>query len=217
MADTGRDAWPLAFLLVLAGCVPPAGVSLSPEAAMPACEVEALAELKRMDATVESADLDPLADIRVEERTPPMGEQGVTLVITGQGIATGGPSAGPFRYTCLGGSNGRVLFVQVVPERSSPVLGECAGRPEGVQACLRSLVLTTDSALAKAEAEAVTAARRRSNGSRPEIDEPAAASIGAWRVYRDAECVRRHAETEADRRSACLVELTRARINELRS
>ena len=216
MTETRRRAWPLAWLLVLAGCVPPAAVSLTPEAAIQACEAGALSELRRGDATTESVRLQPLADARVEQRTPPPGEQGVTLVIVGQGVAVGGSSAGPFRYTCLAGSSGKVLLVQVMPERSSPVLGECSGRPEGVQACLRGLVVTADATLAKAEAEAIAVARRRSSGRRPDVDEPAAASIGAWRVYREAECARRYADGEADRRSACLVELTRARIDELR-
>lgn len=215
MAETRRAALALSLLLPLAACMPPAPVSLTPEAAMPACEAGALAELRRADPLVEAASLQPLASARVERRTPPPGEPGVTMVITGRGEARGGPSAGPFRYTCLAGTSGKVLFVQVAPERSSPVLGECAGSPAGAAACLRGLSATADAALAKAEADAITAARRRSNGRRAEVDEPAAASIGAWRVYRDAECARRFAESDTERHTACLVELTRARITEL--
>ena len=88
-------------------------------------------------------------------------------------------------------------------------------RPLDSAACLRALVVTTDATLAKAEAEAITAGRRRSNGRRPDVDEPAAASIGAWRVYRDAECARRYGDADQQGQSACLVELTR-RIDELR-
>ena len=208
----------------LVGCVPPGpAVEVTPEAALGGCEAGTLAELRRGDPAVQAVTLDPLDSARVERRTPPPGGEGVGLVIAGRGRAEGG--IGPLRYTCLVGTGGEILFVDIDVEGDGEALAECRDRQGGdARSCLRQLMAGADTALAKAEAGAVVEGRRRHGAGaaakRAEIDEPAAASIGAWRVYRDAECARRHgavggASGGDPRETACLVELTRARIREL--
>src|SRR5688500_5202453 len=102
-----------AALQLVGGCVPPAPPPPTPEASLGACEAGALAELRRIDPAVEAATLDPLADATVERRTPPPAQAGggVGLVIAGRGTATGGGAGGRFRYTCLVGTAGPVLYV----------------------------------------------------------------------------------------------------------
>lgn len=213
----------LSAALTLVACVPPPAAEVTPEAALATCQAEALAELRRRDPTVQAVSLGPVGGVRVERRpAPPPGREGVALVLSGGGAATG--SAGvpslDLRYTCLVGTYGGTLFVDVrtTAGGGDAVLTECQGRPSGPAACLRGLAAEAEAALARAEAGAIAAARSRPGaGARAEVDEPAAESIGAWRVYRDAECARRHgAGVIGDgRATACLVELTRARVREL--
>ena len=76
--------------------------------------------------------------------------------------------------------------------------------------------------LAEAEAKAVIRApgQARPRAKRAEVEEPVATSIGAWRVYRDAECDRqRDADPQhsTDLYQACRVGLTRERVRQLGS
>jgi uncharacterized protein YecT (DUF1311 family) len=208
LAVVSLAGWP-------SGCTSITPVTVSPEAALPACETEALREARRIDPTVQGVQLEPLSGAQVERRSPPPGREGVQLVVQGHGTEVGG-GTGDFRYACLVGTGGDVLFVSLQPEGAGKVMAECASRPSGQHACLRDLAASADRALAQAEAEAVTEARRRAGKKRSEVDEPAAESIGAWRVYRDAECARRYDGGDNDRLTACVVGLTRARIAELR-
>ena len=207
LAVVGLAGWP-------SGCTSVTPVTMPPEAALPACEAEALHEARRIDPTVQGVQIEPLSSAQVERRSPQPGREGVQLVIQGHGSEVGG--TGDFRYACLVGTSGDVLFVSIQPKGAGKVMAECTGRPSGQHACLRDLAASADRALAQAEADAVTEARRRAGKKRSEVDEPAAESIGAWRVYRDAECARRYDGGDNDRQVACLVELTRARIAELR-
>jgi hypothetical protein len=120
-----------AAALQLGGCVPPQAPPPTPEASFGACEAGALAELRRVDPAVASATLDSLAEAAVERRTPPAGQAGggVALVIAGRGTAAGGGAGGRFRYTCLVGTAGPVLHVEVRPQGSGSVAAECADRP----------------------------------------------------------------------------------------
>ncbi len=221
----------LPALLPFAACAPPAPVTVSTEAAFRACEAGTLAELRRRDATTRDVSLDPIGSARVERPEPPAasrrggGGEGVALVIAGRGSVTTGPGGGGsgLRYACLVGTGGDLLFVDVVTEGGGEVLEECRAKPgKGAagdpRSCLRDLAAGAESALAVAEAEAISRGRRRhaGGGRSAEIDDPAAASIGAWRVYRDSECARRHGGVGDTREVACQVELTRARVRELR-
>src|SRR5690349_2823389 len=67
------------------GCTTPTPMALSPETAMPACQAEALREARRIDPSVQSVELEPLASAEVERRSPPPGREGVALVIQGHG------------------------------------------------------------------------------------------------------------------------------------
>ena len=64
------------------------------------------------------------------------------------------------------------------------------GRRPPRLACLSDLLRAAELGLAEAEAKAVVRARSAAPRPRAEIEEPVATSIGAWRVYRDAECDR---------------------------
>jgi uncharacterized protein YecT (DUF1311 family) len=212
-------------LSLAAACAPPPSAPVSTEAAFGACEVGALAELRRRDPATREVRLDPIGTARVERPGPPpkARRDGVALVIAGRGSALTGPGGGgpALRYACLVGTGGEVLFIDVAAEGGGQILEECGSRPGkgagDTRACLRNLAASAESALTQAEAEAISRARRSGGGrGRAEVDDPAAASIGAWRVYRDSECARRHAGAGGVAEEACLVELTRSRVRELR-
>ena len=164
------------------GCTSIKPVTMSPEAAFPACEAEALHEARRIDPTVQGVQLEPLSSAQVERRSPPPGREGVQLVIQGHGSEV--VAAPATRYTCLVGTAGDVLFVSLsslrVRERSwrsaSP------GRPSSTPACATSRPAPTAPWPTPRPPLCAAEARRRAGRKRSEVDEPAAESIGAWRV-----------------------------------
>lgn len=213
----------LGLLLSLAACAPTGGgaVNLSPEAAIRACEAPAALALRARDPSFQSVVLDPAASSRVERRSTYVGSQPLAMVVSGRGTARTGTAIADLRYWCLIGPDGRALFVDMETVNGGAALAECA-RPAGggsTAACLDNLLHKAERALAEAEARAVARVRSvRSGPPRADVDEPVATSIGAWRVYRDAECTRRQESAPAgnpDLAAACRIELTRARVREL--
>src|SRR5262245_3406090 len=103
------------------------------------------------------------------------------------------------------------------PAAKSP-LAECAGKTDA-SACLEQLVETEEANLAGAEAKAGDAAAQRDQADQNahSADRLAEANV-AWRAYRNTECKRRRqvgGDDAAAVYSACLVEMTRARVREL--
>jgi hypothetical protein len=213
---------PLLLAAALAGCVPPPEVNLSPEAAVRACEAPTAIALRARDSSFQSVVLEPAATSRVERRATSVGSQPLSMVIAGRGTARAGTGIADLRYLCLIGTNGQALFVDVETLNTGEVLSECmppgrAGVPD--RACLADRLAKAERGLAEAEARAITRARGARPGTpRLEIEEPVATSIGAWRVYRDAECARRQESdpnVSLELFEACRVELTRQRVREL--
>jgi hypothetical protein len=218
-----RSCWHLALLLPLAvgGCLGSPRVSLSPEAAVSACEGSTALALRARYPSFESVVLEPAATSRVERRDTAVGRQAVDLVVAGGGVARTGADLRPLRYVCLVAPDGEAVFVDVETVGGAEVLAECGATadPADRRACLVRLLREAERGLAEAEARAVRRARAlRPKEARAEVDEPTATSIGAWRVYRDAECARRGEVLTTPSRElvdACRVELTRARAREL--
>jgi uncharacterized protein YecT (DUF1311 family) len=220
---TGRRVLVIATLgLLLVGCTPPSRVELSPEAAVGACEASTAVALRARQPEFDSVVLDPAATSRVERRSTRVGRQPIELVVAGNGIARFGADRSTLRYLCLVAHDGSAVFVDVQTVDGGQILAECgpsaAPSPER-RACLGDLLRKAERGLAEAEAKAVTSARgARPRVPRAEVEEPVATSIGAWRVYRDAECTRRQEAGPAlspELREACRIELTRQRVHEL--
>ncbi|MGD9510402.1 MAG: lysozyme inhibitor LprI family protein [Geminicoccaceae bacterium] len=206
--------------LGLSGCVPPA-VDLTPEGAVLACEAPTALALRAKDAGFRSLTLEPAATSRVEKRATQVGRQPVALVVSGHGTARETDGSTDVRYLCLIAPSGEAVFVDVTAANGVTILAECSAPPAGTSrlACLSDLLRVAERGLAEAEGKAVI--RARNDGPRTrrsELEEPAATSIGAWRVYRDAECERQReasAEKSADLYQACRVGLTRDRVRQL--
>lgn len=207
----------------LPGCAPKPAITLTPEAAVQACEGPTALALRAKDSRFQSLTLDPAATSRVERRATYAGRQPLALVVAGQGTARFGKASSPLRYLCLIAPDGEAVFVDVETGNGGAVLAECPAAMAGSSrlACLSDLLRGVELGLAEAEAKAVIRARSStSRAKRSEIEEPVATSIGAWRVYRDAECERqRDADPEhsTDLYQACRVGLTRERVRQLGS
>lgn len=220
MTGAGMRHLALAALGLLAfGCAPRTAIPPTPEATLRACEGPTAAALRARAGRVEAVALAPLAATRIERRPMRAGSQRLGALVAGRAVVRREGGTGELRYWCLIGEDGRAVFVDVEPADAAGVLAECdaSGRDRGV--CLADLLRGAEAALAEAEAAAIQRARGRSTGkARADIDEPALTSIGAWRVYRDAECTRRRdlvpVEGE-DGVRACRVDLTRERIRQL--
>lgn len=96
------------------------------------------------------------------------------------------------------------------PAAGKSPLEECGGSGGDRQSCLEQLLDADETRLADAEATA----RKRARDA-----DKVAASNAAWRGYRNAECKRRSEAASDDAAAAaytaCLIELTRARVTEL--
>lgn len=218
-----RRAWRtmimVPFGMLAFGCTPPPVVTLTPEAAVQACEGPLALELRSRDGGFQSMVLEPAATSRIERRPRQVGSQSLSMLVAGRGTARLGAGPQDVRYTCLIGPDGRALFVDV-ENGSGGGIGECGASASGTT-CLRDVLAKAERGLAEAEARAIARAREGTAArARAEVDEPAVTSIGAWRIYRDAECARRHRmtpETVDGAVSACRIALTRERIRELGS
>jgi len=105
---------------------------------------------------------------------------------------------------------------------AKPPLAECSGQGDA-NACLEKLIEAEEANLADAEAKAGDAAAKLDQADQnAHLGDRLAEANVAWRAYRNAECKRRQQAGSGDADgaavySSCLVELTRARIRELRS
>ena len=207
--------------LALAGCVPPP-VNLTPEAAVQACEAPTAQALRAKDPGFASLVLEPASTSRVERRSAHVGRQPLAMVVAGHGTARqDGSATSEVAYLCLIAPHGEAVFVDVTLQSGTTILAECSATPASSSrlACLSDLLRAAELGLAEAEAKAVVRARASGPRSkRAEVEEPAATSIGAWRVYRDAECARQRdadPERSTDLYQACRVGLTRDRVRQL--
>ena len=207
--------------LGLTGCVPPP-VTLTPEAAVQVCEAPTAQALRAKDPGYGALVLEPAATSRIERRAVSVGRQPLAMVVAGHGTARqDGSSSSDLSYLCLIAPSGEAVFVDVTLLSGSTILAECSATPAGSSrlACLSDLLRAAERGLAEAEAKAVVRARASGPRSkRAEVEEPAATSIGAWRVYRDAECDRQRdadPERSTDLYQACRVGLTRERVRQL--
>ena len=207
----------------LAGCVPPQ-VNLTAEAAVQACEGPTALALRAKDPGFQSVVLEPAVTSRIEKRAVQVGRQPLAMVVAGNGTARQARSAGSgISYVCLIAPSGEAVFVDVTTQSGSTILAECggAGGETSRLACLSDLLRKAELGWAEAEAKAVIRARSGTpRAKRAEVEEPVATSIGAWRVYRDAECDRQRdadAQRSTDLYQACRVGLTRERVRQLGS
>lgn len=218
---TGRGLRCLASavaLLGLVGCQAPDGAVLAPDAAVAACTGPVTLALRASDPDLASVDLAPAAASRIERRQAAVGRQPVAVVVAGGGAAGTAGVTRPVRYLCLLDPRGRAVFVDVAAGDDAAAYAGCPGSVPARRACLADHLRAAEWALADEEAAALKRGGSMRSAARSALEEPLATSIGAWRIYRDAECARRTQAAPAESAelaTACRVGLTRARVAEL--
>ena len=189
--------------------------------AVEACRAHALKELRRDGGSARDVVIERDASLALERQSRRLGSQAVGSVLTGNGavVLDGAPSA-ELSFTCLLADEKRPLFFTWHPRPNAPALPQCLRSAE-LRArpgeCLDVLLRVAEQDLTTAYAYRFQEANERGEGAlaayRKANDE--------WRQYRDAECARRReaapsGTAPADYEKACVVELTRRRVLDMR-
>ena len=181
--------------------------------AVEACRAYALKEIKREGGMAKDVVFEKDRNLLIERYTRKVGNQFVSSILTGNGavVYPGSPSA-ELSFVCLLANDKSPVFFNWLPRQDTAALAQCT-RDDSLRGksrqCLEGLQQVAEADLgqlyairfqeANERGEAAVAAYRKAN------DE--------WRQYRDAECQRREGE---DRQLACVVDLTRRRIWDMR-
>jgi len=181
--------------------------------AVEACRAYALKEIKREGGNAKAIVFERDRNLLMERYTRKVGNQFVSSILTGNGavVYPDSPSA-ELSFVCLLANDKSPVFFNWLPRQDTAALAQCT-RDDSMRGksrqCLEGLLQVAEADLgqlyairfqeANERGEAAVAAYRKAN------DE--------WRQYRDAECQRRDGE---DRQLACVVDLTRRRIWDMR-
>ena len=162
----------------------------------------------------------------IERYTRKVGNQFVSSILTGNGavVFANAPSA-ELAFICLLADDKRAVFFEWLPRRDASAMAQCT-RDDTTRAnprsCLQTLIEVSEVDLTQAYASRLTEARQLDvAGGNEEWSNRYRASNQAWIQYRDAECQRRKDQTPTgidpgDYQLACIVELTRRRLVDMR-
>jgi uncharacterized protein YecT (DUF1311 family) len=194
--------------------------------AVEACRAYAKKQLFRDASTAKDVVIDRDANLVIERYTRKLGSQHVASILTGNGAVAfyNAPSA-ELAFICLLADAKRPVFFDWLPRRDASAMAQCT-RDESVREkprpCLETLLQIAEMDLMQAYANRLQEARERDLAAGNEaFSDGYRKANQAWIQYRDAECARRRDYTPAgaspdDYEVACVVELTRRRLVELR-
>jgi uncharacterized protein YecT (DUF1311 family) len=189
--------------------------------AVEACRAFALKALQREGNQAKAVAIERDGSLSIARSGRKVGSQAVSSILTGNGavVYESAPSA-ELSFLCLLADEKRPVFFAWQPRPNAPVLAQCA-RSEALrgkeQGCLELLLQVAEQDLSQVYAYRFQEANERGEKSlavyRKANDE--------WRQYRDAECARRgelppSGVSPENFRAACMVELTRRRILDMR-
>jgi len=194
--------------------------------ALDACRDYAKRELARDGAQFQDLVFDADRDLLLERAARKPGKQLVASILSGNGavVYETAPSV-ELSFVCLLAGDKRPLFFYWVPRRQRSALAQCtrsAALRAGPRACLEGLLQLEERSLGEVYALRLQEARSRDAAAGHEQAYGAyRRSNEAWLQYRDAECARRSAGAAAgrdpdDTRLACMIELSRLRVAEMR-
>ena len=190
------------------------------------CRLFAQRQLLGEASTARGIVIDRDEHLVIERYTRKAGSQFVSSILTGNGavVFANAPSA-ELAFICLLASEKRAVFFEWMPRRATSALAQCTRDDTtraNVRGCLQTLLEVGEQDLTQAYATRLTEARERDVAAGNEAaSERYRASNKAWLAYRDAECERRKDQTPAgadpgDVQAACIVELTRRRLVDMR-
>jgi uncharacterized protein YecT (DUF1311 family) len=210
------------FLLAMAFTVWASGVSAQYQGpAIEACRAFAVKQLQRDGTQAKTVVIERDSSLNLEREARKVGSQAVSFILTGNGaVVFDGTPSSELAFLCLLADEKRPVFFAWQPRSNAPVLAQCArsdvlrGKERG---CLELLLQVAEQDLSQVYAYRFQEANERGEKSlaayRKANDE--------WRQYRDAECARRgelppSGVSPENFRAACMVELTRRRILDMR-
>ena len=194
--------------------------------AVETCLGYAQRQLARDANTARTVILERDHNLVIERYTRKVGNQFVSSILTGNGavVFANAPSA-ELAFICLLADDKRAVFFEWLPRRDASAMAQCT-RDDTTRTnprpCLQTLMEVTEADLSQAYALRLTEARERDVAAGNEAwSDRYRASNKAWMQYRDAECLRRKDWTPAgvdpgDFQLACIVELTRRRLVDMR-
>lgn len=144
-----------------------------------------------------------------------VGSQKVASLLYGNGaiVLASGPAV-EMSFTCLLADEKRPVFFHWTPRSDASALTQCTRSGNSAGGCLEALLQVTEQDLTQAYAARFQEARDAdSKAGNENASDAIRRSNQAWLSYRDAECAR-HAS--ADARKACIVDLSRRRLLDVR-
>ena len=194
--------------------------------AVEACRAYAKKQLFRDASTAKDVVIERDGSLVIERYTRKVGNQFVASILTGNGAVVffNAPSA-ELAFICLLADEKRPVFFEWLPRRDASAMAQCMRDDsvrENPRPCLETLLQVTETDLMQAYAHRLLEARERDLAAGNE--DLAAAyrkSNEAWLRYREGECARRREYTPEgvrpdDFQLACIVELTRRRLADMR-
>ena len=194
--------------------------------AVETCRGYAARQLLRDASTARTVVFDRDQNLAIERYTRKVGSQFVSSILMGNGavVFANAPSA-ELSFLCLLADEKRAVFFAWLPRRDASAMAQCT-RDDATRAsprtCLQTLLEVSEQDLTVAYAHQLTESRQRDAAAANEAaSDRYRAANQAWLQYRDAECLRRKDQAPAgidpgDWQLACVVELTRRRLVDMR-
>ena len=193
--------------------------------AVETCRAFALADLKR-EGTSNDVVIENDAALSIQRYTRKLGSQFVSSILTGNAaVVIKDAPAAELSFICLLADDKRALFFEWLARPNAQPLAQCtraAGLRSQPRKCLDTLLLVAETDLTQVYSTHFQRAQERDRGAGNESSASAFRKANdEWRQYRDAECARRREHTPAgfsadDYQVACVVELTRRRVLDMR-
>lgn len=194
--------------------------------AVETCHAYARRQLAQDASTAKDIVIERDASLSIERYTRKVGSQFVSSILSGNGavVFTSAPAA-ELAFICLLADEKRAVFFEWLPRRDASALAQCtrdATTRAAPKPCLDTLLQISEQDLMQVYAGGLADALQRDIARGNEAASNAyRESNKAWLQYRDAECQRRKdlapaAVDPENYRLACVVELTRRRLVDMR-
>ena len=194
--------------------------------AVNSCLALAKEEAKRDGTRAKDIVFERDQNLSIERYTRKLGSQFVSSILRGNGavVLEGAPSA-ELSFICLLADDKRAVFFDWLPRANPAALAQCtrdAAMRDKPRPCLEVLLQVAENDLTQAYALHFQDARERDQGTGNENAVDAFRKANdEWKQYRDAECARRldrlpKGTAADDQQLACMVELTRRRMIDMR-
>ena len=192
--------------------------------AVETCRAYAKRELERDGTRAKDVVFERNQNLSIERYTRKLGNQFVSSILRGDAVVVmDGTPGSAVSFVCLLADDKRALFLEWLPRPNVSALAQCSQeKGAAARACLETLLAVAEIDLTQSYTPRYQEALDRDSGTGKEIHlERFRKANDEWKQYREAECARRSAEAPQgtaaeDFRLACVVDLTRRRVLDMR-